>query len=84
MLENILEEIGLRILDSHDVDSIWEYPDAETAMKGLLSAGPAAKAIENAGYEKVYATVLEASQSHIKSNGHIVYKNKYRLVISEK
>lgn len=84
LLENILEEIGLRILDSHDVDSVWEYPDAETAMKGLLSAGPAARAIENAGYEKVYSTVLGASQSYIKTNGHIVFKNKFRVVISEK
>ncbi|MEO6905236.1 MAG: class I SAM-dependent methyltransferase [Ginsengibacter sp.] len=84
LLENILEEMGLRILDSKDVDSIWEYPDVETAMKGLLSAGPAARAIENAGYEKVYRTVLESAQPYIKSNGHIVYRNKFRVVISEK
>lgn len=84
LLEKVLEEIGLTILDSKDVDSIWDYPDAETAMKGLLSAGPAAKAIENAGYDKAYSTVLETVQSHIQSNGHIVYKNKFRVVISEK
>ena len=84
LLENILEEMGLRILDSKDVDSIWEYPDAETAMKGLLSAGPAGRAIENAGYEKVYTTVLKSAQPYIKSNGNIVYRNKFRVVISEK
>lgn len=84
LLENILEEIGLKILDSYDVDSIWDYPDTETAMRGLLSAGPAAKAIENSGYEKVYNTVSESSQPYIKSNGRIVYKNKFRIVISEK
>ena len=84
LLENILEEMGLRILDSKDVDSIWDYPDVETAMKGLLSAGPAAKAIENSGYEKAYTTLLETLQPYTKSNGHIVYKNKFRVVISEK
>ena len=84
LLENILEEMGLRILDSKDVDSIWDYPDVETAMKGLLSAGPASKAIENVGYEKAYATLLEALQPNVKSNGHIVYNNKFRVVISEK
>jgi ubiquinone/menaquinone biosynthesis C-methylase UbiE len=84
LLENILEEMGLRILDSNDVDSIWDYPDVETAMKGLLSAGPASKAIENAGYEKAYTTLLEALQPYIKSNGHIVYNNKFRVVISQK
>lgn len=46
LLETILEETGLKVLDSADVDSIWDYPDMETAMKGLLSAGPAARAIE--------------------------------------
>jgi SAM-dependent methyltransferase len=84
LLENILEEIDLKVLDSTDVDSIWDYPDEETAMKGLLSAGPAAKAIENSGYEKVYRTTLEAVKPYIKSNGQIVYKNKFRIVISQK
>ena len=84
LLENILEEMGLRILDSKDVDSIWDYPDVETAMKGLLSAGPASKAIENSGYEKAYTTLLETLQPYTKSNGHIVYRNKFRVVISEK
>ncbi len=38
LLETILEEIGLKILDSTDVDCIWDYPDIETAIKGLLSS----------------------------------------------
>jgi len=84
LLENILEEMGLRILESKDVDSIWDYSDVETAMKGLLSAGPAAKAIENSGYEKAYATVLESLKPYTKSDGRVVYKNKFRVVISEK
>lgn len=84
LLENILEEMGLRILETKDVDSIWDYPDVDTAMKGLLSAGPASKAIENAGYEKAYSTLLAAVQPNIKSNGHVVYRNKFRVVISEK
>ncbi len=84
LLENVLEEMDLRILCCNDVDSIWDYPDVETAIKGLLSAGPASKAIENAGYEKVYSSVLDAIQPYIKSNGRVVYKNKFRVVISEK
>jgi len=84
LLESILKEIGLKILDSADVDSIWDYPDTETALKGLLSAGPAAKAIQNSGYEKTLNTTLESVQPYIKSNGHIIYKNKFRVVISEK
>ena len=84
LLETILEGIGLKILDSTDVDSLWDYPDAATAMKGLLAAGPAAKAIENSGYEKSYQTTLKAAKPYIQSNGHVVYKNKFRVVIAEK
>jgi ubiquinone/menaquinone biosynthesis C-methylase UbiE len=84
LLETILEEMGLKILASVDEDSIWDYPDTETAMKGLLSAGPAAKAIENSGYEKAYQTTVEAAKPYIKSNGRVVYKNKFRVVIAEK
>ncbi|HVX00240.1 MAG TPA: class I SAM-dependent methyltransferase [Candidatus Babeliaceae bacterium] len=84
LLEDILKEIGLEVLNSADVDSIWDYPDTENAIKGLLSAGPAAKAIENVGYEKAYQTISEALKPYIKDNGHIVYANKFRVVITGK
>ena len=83
LLENILKEIGFTKINVTDVESIWDYPDAETALQGLLSAGPATKAIENSGYEKAYDTVVTAMQPYIQSNGHVVYRNKWRVVISE-
>jgi len=81
-LEKILEEIGFKIIDNTDIDSIWDYADTETALKGLMSVGPAAKAIENSGFEKVYDTVLNVIQPYIQNNGHVVYKNKFRVVIA--
>lgn len=84
LLEKTIEEIGLRIIANNDITSIWDYPNADIALKGLLSAGPAAKAIENSGFEKVYDTTSEAIQPYIQKNGRVVYKNKWRVVISEK
>ncbi len=84
LLESILEEIGFKILNNTDVPSIWDYPDMDTALRGLLSVGPAAKAIENSGYDKVHETVLAAVRPYVQSNGHVVYKNKFRVVIAEK
>lgn len=84
LLEKILIETGFTIIDKKDVVSVWDYPDAEIALKGLLSAGPAAKAIDNSGFDKAYATVKEAMSPHTQQNGHVVYKNKWRIVISEK
>ena len=84
LLEKILEETGLRIIDNTDVTSVWDYPNVDIALKGLLSAGSTAKAIDIRGFEKVYKTTATAIQPYIQQNGHVVYKNKFRVVISEK
>lgn len=83
-LERILQEKGFKILRNTDVTSVWDYPDTDTALKGLLSVGPAAKAIENAGFEKAYETTLKAVQPYVKHDGRIVHNNKYRVLIAEK
>lgn len=84
LLEKTLEETGLRIIDNTDVVSFWDYPNTETAIKGLISAGTVVKAIDNSSYETVYKTIATAIQPYIQQNGHVVYKNKWRIVISEK
>jgi SAM-dependent methyltransferase len=84
LLESILEEVGFELINDQDIDSIWDYPDVDTALKGLLAAGPAAKAIEYSGYQQVYNAVTEAVQPYIQADGHVVYRNKFRVVIAEK
>ncbi|MCW5918020.1 MAG: class I SAM-dependent methyltransferase [Ferruginibacter sp.] len=84
LLEKILEELNLKILHSKDVDCEWNYPNLEIAMKGLLSAGPAAKAIEHSGFEKSLQVLKEAVKPYIHGNGKVIYKNKFRVVIAEK
>jgi SAM-dependent methyltransferase len=84
LLENILAEVGFNVISNTDVPLIWDYPDTETALKGLISSGPVAKAIENSGLEKVQETILNSMQPYIQDNGHIVYRNKFRVVIAEK
>jgi ubiquinone/menaquinone biosynthesis C-methylase UbiE len=81
-LENILEEIGFTIKNSSDIQSIWDYPNTEIALRGLMSAGPVARAIDQNGFDKVRETILDAIQPYIQSNGHVVYRNMFRVVIS--
>ena len=83
LLEKILEEIGFKIISNTDISSIWDYADTGIALKGLLSAGPAAKAIENSGFEKVYERILKSVEPYIQSDGQVVYSNKFRVVIAE-
>lgn len=84
VLESLLSETGFRNIKITDVDSVWDYPDKETALRGLMSAGPVAKAIENSSYEKAYDTISMAVNPYLQPNGHVVYRNKWRVAISEK
>jgi len=84
LLENILGEVGFKILSNQDVISVWDYANIETALKGLMSAGPVSRAIEHCGFQKVHETLLQAVQPFVQANGHIVYHNKFRIVIAEK
>ena len=84
LLESILKKIGFSQIESNDIPSVWDYADSATALKGLMSAGPVARAIENNSFDKVYDAVSVAIQPYIQGDGHVVYKNKFRVVIAEK
>ena len=84
LLEKTLGAIGFKILSSEDIGTVWDYPDTSIALKGLLSSGPAARAIANSGLEKVQEAVKKSFDPYIRDNGHVVYHNKFRIVISER
>ncbi|TYB75865.1 class I SAM-dependent methyltransferase [Bizionia myxarmorum] len=84
LLETTIKDCGLKIINNTDVSSIWDYPNADTALKGLLSAGTATKAIQYSGFATVYKESSNAIKPHIQKNGRVIYKNKFRVVISEK
>lgn len=81
-LEKLLEAAGCKIDSIEDIAAIWEYNNIDTTMKGLLSAGPAAKAISHAGFEKVYEATAEAIQPFLQPDGTVIMRNKFRLVIA--
>ncbi len=80
LLESLLEETRFQIVDNCDVDSIWEYTDKQTALKGLSSSGPITKAIEYTSAEEVEKTILNAIEPYTNPDGTVVYKNKWRVV----
>lgn len=84
LLEKVLEEVGFSKMTTFDVPSVWDYPDTDTALRGLLSAGPVARAIENSGFQKVYERISKAIQPFTQHNRNVVYNNKFRVVIAEK
>ena len=84
LLEKILEQTGFTILQDTDINSIWDYADVATTLRGLLSTGPAYKAIAQVGYDKVAETVTATLPQFTRPDGHIVYNNKFRVVIAKK
>lgn len=84
LLERLLEEAGFQIVDNYDVDSIWEYPDNQIALKGLGSSGPITKVIEHTSSEEVEKTILNAIEPYVRPDGTVVYNNKWRVVTATK
>ncbi|PUZ22988.1 hypothetical protein DCC81_21490 [Chitinophaga parva] len=83
-LEKAIQQAGLTILTNDDVPNVWEYPDLPTALDGLLSAGPSAKAIAHSGYDKVRTALSHAVAPFTQDNGHVVFRNKFRVVMAQK
>jgi SAM-dependent methyltransferase len=84
LLENLLEELELTIQSSRDVPAVWDYENKSIALRGLLAAGPAAKAIAFSGYEQVAEVLGVAMQPYTRPDGHVVYRNTFRTVIAVK
>ena len=84
MLENLVTGAGFKITRNIDLPATWDYPDQETAIKGLISAGPAARAIGHSGYQLVYNAIKTAVEPYMQASGHVVYHNKFRVVMANK
>ncbi|QQL50998.1 class I SAM-dependent methyltransferase [Mucilaginibacter ginkgonis] len=84
VLKNLLTDSGFKDIIVTDVPGAWEYPNLETAMRGMLSAGPPARAIENSGYEQVYNAVRTAVMPFVKADGSVMLKNTYRIAVATK
>lgn len=82
VLEALLLEAGLTPERRRVVASPWRYVDLESALRGLLSPGPARRAAENSGEEAVGAAVIEAITPFRRSDGQYVMLNAFHYVIA--
>ena len=80
-LEALLAGAGLDPVTIADVPAPWIYPDDATAVRGLLSSGPAVKAIEHSGEAAARDAVLAAIDPYRTADGGYRLENTFRFAI---
>lgn len=77
-LAMLAEQAGLRPRHHGAVPCPWAYPDLETALRGLLAAGPSVRAIQVAGEDRVREAVAESLAPFTRPDGSSLLENTFR------
>lgn len=81
-LKALASEAGLTPITVVDVECPWTYPSLDIALRGMLSAGPAERAIRNSGMERARDAVANAIAPYRKPSGEYHLNNKFRYLIA--
>jgi SAM-dependent methyltransferase len=81
-LREFASNAGLSPTEVFDVPAPWHYPDLETALRGLKSAGVAVRAIEHTSEAAVDAAYSEVLESFRQSDGSYRVGATYRCLIT--
>jgi ubiquinone/menaquinone biosynthesis C-methylase UbiE len=75
-------DAGLNPLAIVDVQCPWIYPDLETALRGMLSAGPVERAIRASSFERARDAVAGAIAPYRTASGGYHMNNVFRYLIA--
>lgn len=81
-LEALARDAGLTPKSIHDVDAPWTFPSLEVALRGLLSAGPAIRAIRHSGEAAVREAVARSIEPFKTPSGGYALRNKFRYLLA--
>lgn len=81
-LKALVSEAGLTPIAVVDVVCPWSYPNLDVALRAMLSAGPAERAIRNSGIDRARDAVASAISAFRKPSGEYYLKNKFRYLIA--
>ncbi len=83
-LKALAGEAGLTPGAVVDVPCPWDYPDLDTALKGMLSAGPAERAIRSSSYERTRDAIAAAIEQYRTLSGGYRLKNTFRYLVTRR
>jgi hypothetical protein len=81
-LEELAASAGLTPLEVFDVAAPWQYPDMETAQKGLGSSGVAARAAEVSGQDALDAAHAAALAPFGQADGSYRIGATFRVLMA--
>jgi len=81
-LASLVESAGFRWEKTVDVQCEWRWADQESALRGMLAAGPAVRAIRAAGENRIRELVIEAIAPYRTSSGGYSIENVFRFVVA--
>src|SRR5919197_2782109 len=81
-LEELVAQAGLTPHAAHEVTTRWDYPDRDTALRGLLSAGPAVKAIDGGAEDRVSEAVADSIEPFRTASGGYAIENTWRYLVA--
>ena len=80
-LEALVIKSGLTPSVVKKVECPWDYPDEKTALRGLLSSGPAIRAIQETGEDMVRDLILKViAPFKTRSGGYYLTNNFHYLI----
>lgn len=81
-LEALVESAGLTAEHAFEVDTPFEYPDVDTAVRANEAAGPTRAAIEQVGPDRTRQTFIAALEQFVRADGSVRLDNVFRVVIA--
>ena len=78
----LIREAGLTPVAMADVDCPWVYPNLDIALRAMLSAGPAEKAIRASGFDRARDAVAASIAPFRTASGEYHMRNKFRYLIA--
>lgn len=81
-LKRMALSVGLEPKRVVELDWSWAYPDRETALRGLLSPGPSAIAVESVGEEAVREAIIAALEPYRLASGGYRIENLVHCLIA--
>ena len=81
-LKALASDAGLTPIDVVDVECPWVYPNRDVALRAMLSAGPAERAIRNSSMERARSVVENAIEPYCGPSGVYRLNNKFRYLIA--